>query len=153
VIGVETTGAARYERNKGPGAHQRVHLRNILDAIMIRLVHGDHRDPRSQREKAKLLAWSKRCRCRWRARRGPGDTVRRKAARRFSPLISLGFGLCTVAPVIASAWRRQRVTAEDLSAVALLLNLRARFCSLETTRLFVAVQPHRPTIRLNRLTA
>jgi hypothetical protein len=42
VIGIETTGAARYERNKGPGAHQRVHLRDILDAIMIRLVHGDH---------------------------------------------------------------------------------------------------------------
>src|SRR5262249_157904 len=94
VIGIETTGAARYERNKGPGAHQRVHLRNILDAIMIRLVHGDHRDPRSQREKAKLLARSKRCRCRWRARRGPGDAVRRKPARRFSPVISLSFQLC-----------------------------------------------------------
>src|SRR5262249_51183753 len=37
VIGMETTGAARYERSsKGPGAHQRVHLRDILDAIMIR---------------------------------------------------------------------------------------------------------------------
>src|SRR5262245_52459609 len=106
VIGIETTGAARYERSKGPGAHQRVHLRDILDAIMIRLVHGDHRDPRSQRQKAKLLARSKRCRCRRRVRRGPGDAVRRKPARRFSPLISLGFGLCTLAPVIALAWRR-----------------------------------------------
>jgi len=73
---------------------------------MIRLVHGNHRDPRLQREKAKLLARSKRCRCRWRVRRGPGDAVRRKPARRFSPLISLGFGVCTVALVIASAWRR-----------------------------------------------
>src|SRR5215831_7210220 len=39
-------------------------------------------------------------------RRGPGDAVRRKPARRFSPLISLGFGVCTVAPVLALAWRR-----------------------------------------------
>jgi hypothetical protein len=34
-------------------------LRDILDVKMIRLVHGDYRDPRSDREKAKLLVQSK----------------------------------------------------------------------------------------------
>src|SRR5262249_60036496 len=51
VTGIETTRAARYERSQRPGAHQRMHLRDVLDAIMIGLVHGDHRDlSRSQRK-------------------------------------------------------------------------------------------------------
>jgi hypothetical protein len=36
-----------------------MHLREILDVKIIRLVHGDHRDPKSDKEKAKLLVQSK----------------------------------------------------------------------------------------------
>jgi hypothetical protein len=36
-----------------------VHLRNILDAMMVRLVHGNHRDPTTDQEKANLLAQGK----------------------------------------------------------------------------------------------
>jgi hypothetical protein len=59
VTGIETTRAPRYERSKRLSPHQRMHLRDILDVKMIRLVHGDHRDPKLDREKAKLLAQSK----------------------------------------------------------------------------------------------
>jgi len=42
VRGIKAARAARYQRSKRLGAHQRMHLRNILDAKMVGLVHGSH---------------------------------------------------------------------------------------------------------------
>src|SRR5262249_19658995 len=41
MSGIKPGRARRYERSKRPGPHQRMHLRHILDAIMIGLVRGD----------------------------------------------------------------------------------------------------------------
>src|SRR5262245_23463278 len=39
MSGVEAFRASRYDRGKGPGPHKRVHQRQIVDAVMVGLIH------------------------------------------------------------------------------------------------------------------
>jgi hypothetical protein len=39
MTGAEAAWPSGYQRGEGPGAHERVHLRHVVDAKLIRPVH------------------------------------------------------------------------------------------------------------------